>query len=148
MKYFAYGSNMDPNRMSERDVHFSERRCAILKGYTLRFNKVASKNQREGKGNIIRKEGGIVEGVLYEMPDSDLTKLDLAEGYPDHYDHLPVEVELEDGAKVQALTYVAQPNMIREGLKPTREYLNHYLVAQGILSESYLQKLRSIETLN
>jgi gamma-glutamylcyclotransferase len=150
MMYFAYGSNMDAQRMKDRRVQFSQRIHAFLKGYALRFNKLATKDAQEGegKGNIIRDENEVVEGALYEIPESDLKKLDHAEGYPNHYDRLPVEVELEDGRKVQALTYIAQPRMIREGLKPTREYLSHYLAARDILSEACIQKLRSIETLD
>jgi cation transport regulator ChaC len=147
-KYFAYGSNMDPQRMNERDVHFSQRRHAILKGYALKFNKVSSNNPREGYANIVQKKDEIVEGVLYEIPESDLSKLDRAEGYPTHYQKMSVLVKLDDDTEVWAVTYVAQPSKLREGLKPTREYLNHLLAAQDILSESYVEKLRSVETLN
>lgn len=147
-KYLAYGSNMNPQRMSERDVHFSQRRHATLTGYTLRFDKVSSSNPREGKANIIRREQDMVEGVLYEIPQSDLTKLDVAEGFPKHYMKMSVLVKLDDDAQVLALTYVAQPSKIREGLKPTREYLNHLLAAKDALSEAYMQKLRLVETLD
>jgi cation transport regulator ChaC len=148
MKYFAYGSNMDPARMKKRHVSYSQRVHAVLRGYVLRFNKLAYDDPREGKGNVVQDENEAVEGALYEMPDSDLGKLDEAEGYPEHYDHLLVEVELDENTRVQALTYIAQPGMIRAGLKPRREYLDHYIAARDILSESYVQKLGSIETLD
>ena len=148
MKYFAYGSNMDPQRMRERGVSFSQRKRAILKGYVLSFNKVGLDNPREGKGNITKNENEVVEGALYGIHDSDLTKLDVAEGFPDHYDHVAVVVELEDGTIVQALAYVAQSSKIRDGLKPKREYLSHYFAADDLLSTPYVQKLRSIETLD
>jgi gamma-glutamylcyclotransferase len=147
-KYFAYGSNMDPNRMGERDVHFSQRRHAILEGYALKFNKVLSNNPREGYANIVQKKDEIVEGVLYEVPELDMKKLDRREGFPTHYSKESVIVELDDHTKETAVTYVAQPGMIREGLKPTKEYLNHLLAAKDMLSDAYIQKLRLVETLD
>jgi hypothetical protein len=38
----------------------------------------------------MQDENEAVEGVLYEMPDSDLAKLDGAEGYRDHYHRISV----------------------------------------------------------
>jgi gamma-glutamylcyclotransferase len=63
MKYFAYGSNMDSERMSERSIRFSQRTHATLKGCRLDFNKVASRNPQEGYANVVKFENGIVEGV-------------------------------------------------------------------------------------
>jgi cation transport regulator ChaC len=152
MKYFAYGSNMDPLQMKEANVPFSERWRAVLTGHVLRFNKVATRHdaqEGEGKGNIVEKENEIVEGVLYKIYSSDLRGLDEKEGYPKHYNRIFVKVKLDDHhTKVRAVTYVAQPSMTRDGLKPTREYLSHYLAAREILSESYYQKLLAVETLD
>ena len=143
MKYFAYGSNMDAERMRERGIRFSQRTHGILKGYRLEFNKIASRNPQEGYANVVRFENGIVEGVLYEIPDSDLSKLDMFEGYPDHYDRLMIKVQLDDGQKLEAIIYIAQPDQIAEGLKPSRDYLNHLLAAKDLLSESYRRKLEA-----
>jgi len=104
VKYFAYGSNMDPARMKKRHVSYSQRVHAVLRGYVLRFNKLAYNGPREGKGNIMKDENEAVEGLLYEMPDSDLAELDCAEGYPDHYHRISVTVELDDHAAVEAIT--------------------------------------------
>ena len=148
MKYFAYGSNMDPERMSERSISFSQRTHAILKGYRLEFNKVASRNPQEGYANVVKFQNGIVEGVIYEILDSELSKLDRFEGYPDHYDRLMIKVQLDDGQKLEAIIYIAQPDKIAEGLKPSRDYLDHLLAAKDILSESYRRKLEAWQPLD
>ena len=149
MKYFAYGSNMNPARMKKREVNFTSRQHAVLKKYSLQFNKMASKNPtKEGKGNIVSDVDEFVEGALYEIKSSDRDKLDEAEGYSDHYDRITVLVQVDDGKPVLAFTYIAQPHMVRDGLKPTREYLNHYLEAKDILSKRYYQKLESWSTLD
>jgi cation transport regulator ChaC len=148
MKYFAYGSNMDSARMSEREIIFSQRVRAILRGYKLEFNKVADRNPREGYANIVQEEEGPVEGVLYDILDSDLSNLDKYEGYPCHYDRIKVTVELDDSRKIESVTYIAQPDKIGDGLKPTKGYLSHLLAAKDVLSDSYYRKLQSQETLD
>jgi len=148
MRYFAYGSNMNPDRMRERKVNSLRGEHAILSNYSLQFNKIASANPMEGKANIISNAKDFVEGVLYDIEFSDIEKLDLVEGYPIHYYRTAVPVKLDDGTEVEAFTYIAQPNMVRDGLKPTKKYLNHLLAAKDILSKDYYQKLESWPTLD
>lgn len=147
-KYFAYGSNMNPERMREREIKFSKREHVVLNGWRLMFNKIASRNPKEGYANIEPHKQEIVEGILYEIRDSDLEKLDIHEGYPYHYDKRIVEVKLDNGQKVEAITYIAQPDKTRSGLKPSKEYLNHLLKGCDLLSEEYREKLRTWETLD
>jgi cation transport regulator ChaC len=148
MKYFAYGSNMDQKRMKKRGVRFSERVHAILKGYSLKFNKITSDNPKKGYANIVPDKNGIVEGVLYEIVDSDLSKLDSCEGYPQHYKRVNVKVQLDDGKGIEAVTYIAQPDKVKEGLKPSKGYLAHLLAAKDLLSEQYYKKLEACETID
>jgi cation transport regulator ChaC len=146
MKYFAYGSNMDAEQMKGRGISFSQRMHAVLRGYSLRFNKVTYKNPHQGYANIVRKSGDVVEGILYEVSKSDLSNLDKYEGYPDHYDQKIVIVQTDSGEKVEAVAYIAHPDKVREGLKPTKKYLSHLLAARDILSKPYIQKLELTET--
>ena len=37
MKYFAYGSNMDPERMRRGRIRFSRREHAVLEGFRLQL---------------------------------------------------------------------------------------------------------------
>ncbi|MFH8086652.1 MAG: gamma-glutamylcyclotransferase family protein [Candidatus Aenigmatarchaeota archaeon] len=148
MKYFAYGSNMNPERMRNRRVKFLKREHAILKGYKLVFNKISTKNPMEGYANIIEDDKEVVEGVLYEMKEDELKNLDEFEGYPNHYTRKKVNVILENGQTVEAITYIAKPDKTREGLKPSKEYLKHLLKGCDLLSKEYCEKLRKVETLD
>ncbi len=147
MKYFAYGSNMNPRKMYELGIKFTERIHATLRGYTLKFNKASSLNPEEGFANIIPDEKGSVEGVLYEISDFDLLKLDEYEGHPQHYRRITVKVETEEGELFDAVTYIASPDKIKNGLKPSKKYLKNLIVARDILPESYVRRLEVIETL-
>jgi len=148
MRYFAYGSNMDRERMSERGVRFSRREWAILEGYRLVFNKIASRDRKEGYANIVKDKDSHVEGVLYEIVDEDIEKLDRYEGYSHHYYRQKLKVKLASGETVEVLVYIAKEDMTAEGLKPTKEYLNHLLKGCDILSKEYCEKLRNIETID
>ncbi len=147
IKYFAYGSNMNPERMKERGVKYYSRERAILRGWKLEFNKVALGNPRKGYANIVKDENGIVEGCLYELEEDDLNKLDIYEGVPRHYRRTEVEVETCKG-KIKAITYIAHPNKVKDGLKPTKDYLSHLLSGSDCLSADYIEKLKAIETLD
>ncbi|MFH1514112.1 MAG: gamma-glutamylcyclotransferase family protein [bacterium] len=144
--YFAYGSNMDPDRMIERRAFFTDRVFARLENYKLVFNKISNKNPEEGFGNIIPDGNSVVEGVLYEVEWDAIECLDIKEGYPAAYSREEIEVELSDGGKVEALVYIAREDKTRDGLKPSREYLSHYLKGKDLLSEEYYSWLETIET--
>jgi cation transport regulator ChaC len=149
--YFAYGSNMDPKQMKERGAPFTKRKHAVLKGYILKFNKKATGKKAkpgEGKGNVVPDSHTIVEGVLYDITQSVLDRLDEKEGYPKHYDRKEMYVYLDDGTKVKAWVHIAQPSMVEDGLKPTKEYLSHYLKGKDLLSPTYYQWLEKVETLD
>lgn len=148
--YFAYGSNMDAQQMRDRRVGFSARKRAALPGYSLGFNKIATgakAKKGEGKGNIVRDSNGTVEGAIYTVT-SRLESLDGYEGFPKHYGRKKLEVRLENGKIVKAWVYLARKNMVAEGLKPTQEYLSHYLKGKDLLSPTYLKTLSRVETLD
>lgn len=149
MKYFAYGSNMDSFQLKKRKITILKKVPGSLNGYSLNFNKIATNNPKEGYANIVPDKNEVVEGVLYEIPRSDLPILDRYEGYPEHYDRIVEEIRFGFGLqKVKAVIYIAQPTKVRKGLYPSREYLNHLLVAGDFLSKSYYMKLESQKTLD
>lgn len=140
--YFAYGSNMNPQRVRERGVAFSSREPARLPGYRLAFNKRGSTLPRgAGYANVVPDGSGAVEGALYRLEAGDLAALDECEGWPEHYRREELEVERADGSRVAAAVYVAQPRWTRAGLRPTREYLEHLLAGRDVLSPEYGDRL-------
>ncbi len=152
--YFAYGSNMDISELKRYGVRVDSARGkqADLPGYVLKFNKSATGEKAksgEGKGNIEPDPDGVVEGILWEVRPKDMSKLARKEGARiGHYRRMRVRVHLADGTEEEAVTYIANPSMTKEGLKPTKEYLGHYLKGKDLLSEKYYRWLESIETLD
>lgn len=125
---FAYGSNLDPARMTYRapSVRFVGR--ARLGGFELHFHKRGS-DDGTGKANAFHTgdTGAEVHGVVYELDEAELADLDAHEaGYERRLLRFsvvaPVQVET-----VQAWVYLALAEVIDDTLVPTRWYLDHVL---------------------
>ena len=84
------------------------------------------------------------------MLDSDISIIDKFEGAnsnPSHYYRKNVEV-ICDNKIIQAITYIANPVMIRESIKPDKNYLSYILEGKDIFSDKYYEKLKSTKTLD
>lgn len=146
---FAYGSNVSENRMRiERNVNFISRKFAILENYRLVFNKVSKNNVYLGYANIEESIGEMVEGAVYEINDSDIYIIDKFEGVKtNHYYRKNVEV-ICNGIIIPSIVYIANPSMIRENIKPDKNYLNYILEGKDIFTTEYYNKLKITKTLD
>jgi len=144
ISYFAYGSNMDKTQMEYRDVKYTQMFSGILRNWKLVFNKKAKKLEGVGWANIVLN-GPDVEGIIYEIDEKSITNLDYWEGYPDEYDKKELFVESK-AKSVKCVVYIANPNKVKEGLKPTRKYLERLLAGREFLSENYVSFLEQIQT--
>jgi gamma-glutamylcyclotransferase (GGCT)/AIG2-like uncharacterized protein YtfP len=156
MLYFAYGSNLDPTQMKERCPDSSVVGLASLANYRPGFPRYSNR-WGGGTASIQLAHGQTMWGVLYELSDADLEKLDRVEGFVAEGDqhnahdreHVTVElVRPDDGSiprKVRAWTYVARP---ARPAPPSRRYLARLLAGarHHRLPEEYVVWLESIET--
>jgi len=142
--YFAFGSNMRDSRMTKRGVNFTKKFRGTLIGFRLTFNK---KSGLPGIGYANIEPGdGEVEGVLYETTVEGLRNLDKYEGVgAGHYRRDTVKVRTPEGELIEAVVYVAEVGMTQEGLKPTKEYLDHLLAGQEHLSPQYYANLAQVQ---
>lgn len=143
--YFAYGSNMDFNRLEEREVYFELIGLGILEDYTLKFNKIASKRSGVGFANIVKQKGSRVEGLLFSI--ANIEQLDRFEGYPTHYKKEILKIQHANNV-FDATVYVAADDWVSDDLKPERAYLNRLLAANDFLSEAYFDFLKSTKTID
>jgi len=119
--YFAYGSNMNPERIRLRIPEARPLGRATLKGWRVAERLYA---------DIEKARGGRVEGVLYCVSETELRRLDAYEGYPRVYDCIPVSVYADllgvgkPLYRVPAFTYVmtAETRKEREGKKYPEDY--------------------------
>jgi gamma-glutamylcyclotransferase len=145
--YFAFGSNMNKERMKERNARFAEMQKGIIKDWKLVFNKINSRKDGAGFANIEPEKDSVVEGIIYKVEEDTLQKLDRFEGVPNHYIREMLKVENDKGV-VNCTTYIANPSKIDNSLKPEKSYLNHLLEGKEFLSDGYFFNLKNIETLD
>jgi cation transport regulator ChaC len=136
---FAYGSNMDPERMLARVPGAVSRGRARLAGHRLVFNK----RGRDGsaKANLAAEADAEVWGVVWEIAVADLAVLDPHEG---GYARSRARVEASDGARVEVELYVS--DRLIEDPVPYDWYLEHVLRgarAHGLPGE-YVARLEAV----
>ncbi|HEY5657265.1 MAG TPA: gamma-glutamylcyclotransferase family protein, partial [Myxococcota bacterium] len=99
--YFAYGSNLDLERMRARIPEVRVIGPALLPGMRLTFDKRGGDGS--AKANLSEDAASHVWGVVYALDWSQLTMLDAFE--PD-YERARVSVE-RNGARLAAETYIS-----------------------------------------
>ncbi|MBS8269800.1 gamma-glutamylcyclotransferase [Halomonas litopenaei] len=142
--YFAYGSNMNIERVAARIGETRRVLAGSLEGYALRFNK-ASRVPGIAHANVVPAPGDRVEGALFELLEPEqIRQMDPFEGYPHEYDRHRLQVITEQGP-IEAWVYIAGAERQGDGLRPAREYLEHLLAGRDFLSEGYHQALAAVE---
>jgi len=151
MLYFAYGSNMDWGQIQERCPSARFFGVAALRNHQLAFTRLSTKRQC-GVADAAPDEGKVVWGVVFEIDDDDLGKLDLAEGYRPgrarnsyRREERDVFINDDDSQQVTVVTYFADPQ--EKPPLPSSEYKN--LILSGArrcqLPDGYIKQLEAIE---
>jgi len=141
--YFAYGSNMNPQRMAERALKVIDLCPGWLDGFGLRFNKRSRRDAELACANIVFSRGERVEGVLYRLANpGEIAKLDPHEGTPFMYSRELFRVQTAVG-EIPAWIYIANPAVIDNNIRPARWYVEHLLAGREFLSLDYLQRIDS-----
>jgi hypothetical protein len=141
--YFAYGSNMHPERLARRVPLAEPVETAVLPNHLLCFHKRG--RDGSGKGNIVPASGRRVLGVLYRTGRQQLRNLDRAEGRG--YVRCRVRViGLSSGKAFGAFTYRARASAMDDRMTPYDWYMA--LVVSGAewhdLPAAYTDTLRGL----
>jgi phage replication-related protein YjqB (UPF0714/DUF867 family) len=96
--YFAYGSNLCVNQMAQRCPGAGDPRPALLADHDWLINE-------RGVATVEPFDGSQVHGVLWQVTDRDLRKLDSAEGVPVRYRRDRLTVHTDDGP-AEAWVYI------------------------------------------
>ena len=141
LHYFAFGSNMNPERVRARGLAFGGITGAHLEGYRLVFDKAAAEHPGSGHANIAWARGHRVEGVLYALADArQIEKMDPFERTPINYSRELVLVKTAT-AVVAAWTYIGNAAVRRADGRPEPAYLAHLLAGRAWLSADYYERL-------
>ena len=152
LHYFAYGSNMNPQRVAARKLPtLGDPKSAVLHNYKLLFNKISRYRVGAASANIVPSFGSSVYGVVYQLRDERaIRSMDPFENSPEDYAREPVFVHLSsddfnsESMTIAAWTYIAKPHAMDDRLRPTREYVEH-LLASPFMTENERARLMALE---
>jgi len=145
MYYFAYGANMDDQTLVERGVEFNKVVTGKVRDLRLVFHKPGADGT--GKADLEDYPGAVAEGVVWDVPEASLARLDVYEGVDKgHYRRCLLKVQTSRG-ELECNAYRAA--RFKGGLRPSRSYLE--TIVRGAetqrLSGDYLNFLRSHVTM-
>lgn len=153
MLCFAYGSNMDWDQMRERCPSARFVGVAKLPGHRLAFSR-RSKKRNCGVADVVANQGSDVWGVVYEIDDRDIGRLDAAEGYSPgrvknayRREERHVLIDGQRSKPLSAAVYIAIPEETPP--RPNKEYKLQILegARRWGLPQEYIQNvLERIET--
>ncbi|MFN8146383.1 MAG: gamma-glutamylcyclotransferase family protein [Candidatus Nanopelagicales bacterium] len=135
LRYFAYGANIDLERMQARVPGATVVGPAYVDGFVAEFT-VRDRDWGGGALNAREREGGRLWGVLYEGPDEAFAVLDTFQGDASVLEKSTVTAVGPDGA-VDAFTY--RLVQIANYVRPSDRYLTHItraMKAQGMPPEA------------
>jgi gamma-glutamylcyclotransferase (GGCT)/AIG2-like uncharacterized protein YtfP len=141
MLYFAYGHNMDEEILRERGIAFTTLGRGKARNVRLVFHKPASNGT--GMADLQDTRGNEVEGVVFEVSEENLARLDFYEQVDKgHYRRGTITVQTARG---ELPCEVYRAAKFRNGLKPSPEYLAMLIrgAEQHHLSPEYLTFLKS-----
>src|SRR4030042_2975241 len=107
MNYFAYASNLDKKAISQICPGGKARFTADLPNHKLFFVGY-SRLLKGGYPSFKQFKGQRVPGVVYEVSEADVKKLDKAEDCPATYNRVNVIVWTDSSEQVEAFTYITQ----------------------------------------
>ena len=124
VKYFAYGSNLDLPQMKRRCPSSKLISKGSLSGYRLTFNRFSS-GWGGGVADVIQDQGSKVWGLVFELSDTDLERLDRYEGYHKDwtslYERWKTVIDTPNGQVSDVWVYTVVEK--QKFVKPTPEYL-------------------------
>lgn len=148
---FAYGSNMGSAGLAAKGVRTARSRCARLGGYDLAFDVPCPFYRVEGGvGNVVETGDSRrqVHGVVHEVEEEGLARLDGIEALGVLYERRTLNVQTYDGDQVAAETYVGLPAIRDKCLRPSARYIRVLMdgASEQGLDPAWIQRLRDSPT--
>ena len=119
INWFAYDEMMNPEIIKKTGIEYEAAFSVSLSAYKLVFNKIPVDNG--GKANLghanitpIPDNLGMMDGILYEMLEENLPKLDALYQHPDEYQRRKMRFTKHDFQFVDGFVYIAQKDRTKD----------------------------------
>lgn len=145
--YYAYGSNLHPERLAARIPTSQLLGVAELSGYQLLFHKLGADQSAKCNALYSGDPEHLLLGALFSMAAHEKPILDEIEGAGYVVSNVMVK---HDGADHQAFMYVAEQAYIDDSLVPYQWYKEFVCLGAKFLEfpEHYVRQLAAVEAVD
>jgi len=148
---FAYNELINEDYFKEKSFEYIDKVTVTLSAQRLVFNRLPLEGEGiEGQGlpNIepTLNNAGMMEGMLYDMYDTFLPKLDEFHGYPKECNRKLMDLNAHDFHTVRGIVYFAQPDRIRDKLKPSKALMKLFRKSRKEMTMLYFARLMNTRT--
>lgn len=153
INWFTYDTLMDPSVFKAHGLECNAAFSVTLSAHKLAFNKIPLDNggvENLGLPNIVPTNSnlGMMEGILYEIEESFLPRLDEIYKYPDEYLRKKMRFTKHDFTLISGFVYIAHSDRTKDGLMPDKATLKHYRACKKNLTMLYLSRLMNTPTVD
>ena len=153
VNFFAYDELMNLEIMKEHGLEYRAFFSVTLSSFKVAFNKIPLDNgghENLGQTNIvpIHDNLGSLEGVLYEIRESFLPKLDEIYHHPEEYKRHVFRFTKHDFTVVKGFTYIANPEKTGKNLLPNKATMKRLKGAKKNLQSLYFYRLMNVRTVD
>ncbi|MCS5621140.1 MAG: gamma-glutamylcyclotransferase [Nitrospinaceae bacterium] len=151
VNFFAYGELINEDYFKEKGLEYISKSSVTLSAWRRVFNKIPIDNGGvEGLGLVniepTPDNAGMMHGELYVMDEKFVPKLDEIFGHPDEYQRKVMRFNRRDFILVNGLTYIARPDKIATGLKPSKATMKIFRKAKKLFPMLYFSRLMNTRT--
>ena len=148
---FAYNELINEDYFKEKGFEYIDKVTVTLSAQRIVFNRLPLEGEGiEGQGlpNIepTPNNAGMMEGMLYDMYDTFLPKLDEFHGYPKECNRKVMDLNAHDFHTVRGIVYFAQPERIRDKLKPSKALMKLFRKSRKEMTMLYFARLMNTRT--
>ncbi len=153
INFFAYAELMNEDYFREQGLDYVDKLSVTLSAHWVVFDKIPSdKNAPEGLGwsNIepTPDDAGMAIGIMYEMEDTYLPRLDEIHQAPREYQRKVMRFNKHDFAMVNGFLYIAHPEKIKHGLKPDKATMKIFRNAKSSMPMLYFSRIMGTRTID
>ncbi|MFP6637362.1 MAG: gamma-glutamylcyclotransferase family protein [Nitrospinaceae bacterium] len=151
VNFFGYGDLINEDHFKELGLEYVSKSSVTLSAWQLVFNKIPIDNgglENLGLVNIepTLDNSGMMHGELYAMDEKFVPKLDEIFGHPNEYHRKVLRFNRHDFTLINGLTYIARPERIGAGLKPSKAALKLYRKSKKLFPMLYFSRLMNTPT--
>ncbi len=151
VQFFAYNELINEDYFKEQGLEYLSKSSVTLSAWRLVFNKTPVDNgglEGLGLANIepTNDNAGMMHGELYRIDEKFIPKLDELFGHPDEYQRKVLRFNRHDFTMINGLTYIACPDKIAPGLKPSKATMKIFRKTKKLFPMLYFSRMMNTPT--